>query len=166
MFRSIFIYACLHLTSNVCTKVWILAGSRWGFGSETAAHALRLMVSGLFDRYPKLQIILGHCGEGLPFSLPRIDQRMRHFQHEALWPAKQTMTYYWENNFYVTTAGVQDEGALLDTLRVTDEDRVMFSVDYPFEDDLEIAGWFDRLEMNIETKEKIGYGNARKLLKL
>jgi 2,3-dihydroxybenzoate decarboxylase len=55
---------------------------------------------------------------------------------------------------------------LLDTLRVTDEDRVMFSVDYPFEDDVQIAGWFDRLEMNTETKEKIGYGNARKLLRL
>lgn len=49
---------------------------------------------------------------------------------------------------------------------MTDEDRVMFSVDYPFEDDVKIVGWFDRLEMNTETKEKIGYGNARKLLKL
>lgn len=142
-----------------------LAGSPWGFSSETAAHTLRLMVSGLFDRYPKLQLILGHCGEGLPFFLARIDQRMRHFQ-TPLWEAKKSMGYYWENNFHVTTAGVQDEAALQDTLRVTGEDRVMFSVDYPFEDDVEISGWFDRVELAVETKEKVGFRNARKLLKI
>ena len=158
----IFILGCLRGSTACVRRLWIYRRLALGFSSETAAHALHLMVLGLFDRYPKLQIILDHCGEGLPFFCPRIDQRMRHFQHAVLWPAKQTMTYYW-NNFHVTTAGVQDEGALLDTLRVTDEDRVIFSVDYPLE---EIARWFDRSEMNIETKEKIGYGNARKLLKL
>jgi predicted TIM-barrel fold metal-dependent hydrolase len=141
-----------------------LAGSPWGFSSETSAHVLRLMVAGIFDTYPTLKIILGHCGEGLPFVLPRIDQRIRHFTH--YWPAKQTMTYYWENNFYVTTSGVQDAGALMDTLKRVGEDRVMFSVDYPFEDEVEIGGWFDRLELNGNTKKKIGYQNARNLLKL
>jgi len=142
-----------------------LAGSPWGFGSETAAHALRLMVSGLFDRHPNLKIILGHCGEGIPFVLSRIDQRMRHFQH-TLWPAERTMTEYWEDNFWVTTAGVQSQATLIDTLRVSGEDHVLFSVDYPFEDDLEIAGWFDRLELNSKTKRKIASGNARALMKL
>jgi predicted TIM-barrel fold metal-dependent hydrolase len=140
-----------------------LAGSPWGFSSETAAHVLRLMVSGVFDRYPNLKIILGHCGEGLPFFLPRIDQRMRHITN--YWPAKHSMRYYWENNFYVTTSGVQDSGTLMDTIRSIGEDRVMFSVDYPFEDDVEIGGWFDRLEMSGLTKKRIGYQNARKLLK-
>ena len=141
-----------------------LAGSPWGFSSETSAHVLRLMVAGIFDKYPTLKFILGHCGEGVPFFLPRIDQRMRHFTH--YWPAKQTMTYYWENNFYVTTSGVQNSGTLMDTLRNNGEDRVMFSVDYPFEDDVEIGGWFDRLELSGSTKKKLGYENARKLLKL
>lgn len=76
------------------------------------------------------------------------------------------MTHYWENNFYVTTSGVQDTGTLLETLRAIGEDRVMFSVDYPFEDDVEIGSWFDRLELNGNTKKKIGYENARKLLNL
>lgn len=142
-----------------------LAGSPWGFATETAAHALRLMVSGLFDRYPNLQVILGHCGEGLPFSLARADQRMRHFQ-KSLWVANQTLSYYYKNNFWVTTSGVQDDGALFDTLRVTGADRVMFSVDYPFEDSVEMGSWFDRLEMNEVTKKKIASGNAKKLLKL
>lgn len=141
-----------------------LAGSPWGFSSETAAHVLRLMVSGVFDEFPTLKLILGHCGEGLPFFLPRIDQRMRHFTH--YWAGKQTAQYYWENNFYVTTSGVQDAGTLADTLKWTGEDNVMFSVDYPFEDDVEIASWFDRLEMNGHTKKKMAYANARRILKL
>lgn len=141
-----------------------LAGSPWGFSSETAGHVLRLMVSGIFDEFPTLKIILGHCGEGLPFFLPRIDQRMRHFTH--YWAGKQTAQYYWENNFYVTTSGVQDAGTLADTLKWTGEDRVMFSVDYPFEDDVEISSWFDRLEMNTHTKKKMAYENARRILKL
>ena len=57
-----------------------LAGSPWGFGVETGTHSIRQMVSGLFDRHPNLRIILGHCGEGLPFSLAHIDHRMQHFQ--------------------------------------------------------------------------------------
>ena len=142
-----------------------LAGSPWGFATETAAHALRLMVSRLFDRHPTLQVILGHCGESLPFSLARVDQRMRHFQ-KSLWPARQTMTYYYKTNFWVTTSGVQDDGALFDTLRVTGADRVMFSADYPYEDFLEIGSWFDRVELDDATKEKVASGNAKKLLKL
>jgi gamma-resorcylate decarboxylase len=141
-----------------------LAGSPWGFSSETSAHVLRLMVAGVFDRYPTLKIILGHCGEGIPFFLPRIDQRMRHFI--PYYPAKKTLGEYWEANFWVTTSGVQDSGTLYDTLRGTGEDKVMFSVDYPFEDNVEIGGWFDRLELSTGTKKKLGYQNARKLLKL
>jgi gamma-resorcylate decarboxylase len=141
-----------------------LAASPWGFSSETSAHVLRLMVSGIFDTYPTLKIILGHCGEGLPFVLRRIDQRMRHFV--PYWLAKKTMEEYWEENFWVTTSGVQDDGTLMDTLRSVGEDRVMFSADYPYEDDLEMAAWFDRVELNGRTKRKIGFENARALLKL
>ncbi len=94
------------------------------------------MYSGVFDRYPTLKIILGHCGEMLPFVLNRIDKRVRHFEH--YWPGKHTATHYFENNFYVTTAGVQDSATLADTIRQIGEDRVMFSVDYPYEDNVEI----------------------------
>ncbi|RAL59418.1 hypothetical protein DID88_006792 [Monilinia fructigena] len=132
-----------------------LGASLFGFSSETAAHALRLMVSGTLDRYPSLKIVLGHCGEGLPFFLPRIDHRLRHFRRE-LFNNTLTMEEYWARNFYVTMAGVQDAGTLEDTIKRTGEGRVMFSVDYPFEDTLEIAGWFDRLEMSMSTKTKLG----------
>ena len=89
---------------------------------------------------------------------------MRHFI--PYFAAKKTLGEYWETNFWVTTSGVQDSGTLVETLRATGEDRVMFSVDYPFEDNVEIGGWFDRLELSTRTKQKLGYQNARKLLKL
>jgi predicted TIM-barrel fold metal-dependent hydrolase len=57
----------------------VLADSPWGFGAETALHTLRLILSGLFDRFPRLRIILGHLGEGLPFLLPRVESRLRTF---------------------------------------------------------------------------------------
>ena len=142
-----------------------LAGSPWGFGVETAMHAIRLMVSGLFDQHPKLKIILGHCGEGLPFSLYRIDHRMRHFQPQHI-ACELRLQDYWERNFWITTAGVMSDGAFADTMSACGEDRVLWSVDYPYEDYMELGPWFDGLEMSENTREKVGWLNARQLLKL
>lgn len=142
-----------------------LAGSPWGFGVETATHAVRLMLSGLFDRHPRLKIILGHCGEGLPFSLSRIDARLRHFRGELV-GATETLQTYWERNFWVTTAGVFSESTLADTLRSCGSDRVLFSVDYPYESYEEIGTWFDHLELDASTRAKVGWQNAANLLNL
>ena len=142
-----------------------LGGSPWGFGVETAMHAVRLMVSGLFDRHPGLKILLGHCGEGIPFSLHRIDHRMRHFQPHHF-QCKLKLQQYWEKNFWTTTAGVMNDGTFRDTLRVCGEDRLLWSVDYPYEDYDEIGPWFDNLDMAENTRCKIGWENAIKLLKL
>jgi predicted TIM-barrel fold metal-dependent hydrolase len=67
----------------------VLADSPWGFGAETAAHTLRLILSGLFDRFPRLRIILGHLGEGLPFLLPRVEHRLRHQRWRGVHPRGQ-----------------------------------------------------------------------------
>ncbi|KAM3074279.1 hypothetical protein ACMFMF_006295 [Clarireedia jacksonii] len=142
-----------------------LSASPFGFATETAAHALRLMVSGLFDKYPTLQIILGHCGEGIPFYLPRLQHRLRHFER-GLWPAKKELGEYWEENFWVTTSGVRDVGALMEAVRWSGEERVLWSVDYPFEDTVEMAGWWDRLEVSGRMRRRIGGENARRFLGL
>lgn len=142
-----------------------LAGSPWGFGVETAMHAVRLMISGLFDRHPNLKIILGHCGEGIPFSLHRIDHRIRHFQPQYL-KCKLRLQQYWERNFWITIAGVMDDGGFAYTLTVCGEDRLMWSVDYPYKDYYEIDHWFDCLEIMGDTHDKIGWENARRLLRL
>lgn len=141
------------------------SGSPWGFQVETATHALRLMLSGLFDRHPKLKIILGHCGEGLPFSLHRLDARLRHFRPEQF-AATQSLQTYWAQNFWATTAGVYSENTFNETVHSLGTDRVLFSVDYPYENNQEIGGWFDSLELDPATRAKIGWENAKKLLKL
>lgn len=141
-----------------------LGGSVWGFSTDVAVEAIRLMVSGLFDRHPSLQIVLGHLGEGIPFSLYRMDQRIRHFT--KTWPMQQTLQYYWENNFLLTTSGVQSTSAFWDAMKTTTPDRVMFSADTPFETMPEMAKWFDDLEMNSKTKQAISSGNAVKWYKL
>ncbi|GKZ37614.1 hypothetical protein AbraIFM66950_009263 [Aspergillus brasiliensis] len=142
-----------------------LGGSPWGFGTETATHAIRLMISGLFDKHPNLRIIFGHCGESIPFSINRIDHRLRHFQPHHT-PCKLRLRDYWEKNFYITTAGVMDDGTFFDTLKSCGEDRLLWSVDYPYEDYNEIGSWFDNLDLNTNSKAKIGWENARRLLKL
>lgn len=142
-----------------------LAGSPWGFGLETATHAIRLMASGLFDRHPHLKVILGHCGEGLPFSLYRIDHRIRHFQNGLL-QCKLRMQDYWERNFWVTTSGVFSDGAFTQTLKHCGEDRVLWSADYPYEDYDEIAHWFDTLEISENTRATVGWKNAERLFNL
>ncbi len=76
-----------------------LLGSAWGFGVETATHAMRLMLSGLFDRHPKLTVILGHLGEGLPFTLPRTEHRLRHQRPETHGKHQRRPTEYLRENF-------------------------------------------------------------------
>jgi 2,3-dihydroxybenzoate decarboxylase len=139
-------------------------GSAWAFGAETAIHALRLMGSGLFDRHPKLTIILGHLGEGLPFLIWRCDHRIGKTPRGI--PAKRTMTEYLRNNFYLTTSGHFRTPSLISTITEVGADRVLFSVDYPFEETGDAVSWLDRAEISETDRLKIGSTNAEALFKL
>jgi 2,3-dihydroxybenzoate decarboxylase len=141
-----------------------LTEAPWGFGVETGTHALRLMLSGPFDRFPGLTIILGHLGEGLPFLLPRVEHRLRHTRSEAR--PQRPVTQYLRENFYVTTAGAFRTSALLDTLLEIGADRVLFSVDYPYETPEEQTEWFESVPISEHDRQKIGGANARRLLRL
>ena len=138
-----------------------LVGSAWGYAVETSLHALRLMGSGLFDEYPKLKIILGHLGEGLPFSIWRLDHRI--FRDGRAIPAKMPMAHYLRENFYITTSGNFRTQALTDVILEVGADRVLYSVDYPFEDMTEAATWFDQTAISETDRVKIARGNAEKL---
>ena len=144
-----------------------LVGSAWGFAPETAVHAIRLMMSGLFDRYPNLTVILGHLGEGLTHLLPRTEHRLKK-QHEGigLGTNQRPLTDYLTNNFYVTTSGHFTTSALHNAIEVMGADRVMFSVDYPYEDMHEAAGWFDPLTLDAKVKQDIAFGTARRIFSL
>ncbi|HSU78457.1 MAG TPA: amidohydrolase family protein, partial [Burkholderiales bacterium] len=121
---------------------WLL-GPTWAFAQETAVHALRLMASGLFDRHPRLQIILGHLGEGLPFSIWRADHRNAWTKAPPRYPAKEQLGYYFQRNFHLTTSGNFHTPSLVCAMLEIGADRIMFSTDWPFENVDHAAIWFD-----------------------
>ena len=141
---------------------WFI-GAPWAFAEETALHALRLMGSGLFDRYPKLQIVLGHLGERIPYDLWRLDHRLTMVPNV---PARRTMSDYFRENFHVTTSGHFSTPSLVHAMHSVGTDRLLFAVDYPFEDHEKGAPWFDRVEISDADRHKIGRTNAIKLFKL
>ena len=141
-----------------------LVGPAWGFAVETSIHALRLMGSGLFDEYPKLKVILGHLGEGLPFNIWRVDHCISTVTLGT--KAKLAMAHYLRENFYVTTSGNFRTQALTDVMLEVGADRVLYSVDYPFEDMAEAASWFDQAAISEPDRVKIAYSNAQKLFHL
>ena len=139
-------------------------GSAWAFGAETAMHALRLMASGLFDRHPGLTMILGHLGEGLPYSVWRIDHRLSKSPRGI--PARRTMSEYLRSNVYLTTSGNFRTPTLRNAIAEVGVDRIMFSVDYPFEDTADAVAWFDTAEISEDDRRKIGRENAAALFGL
>jgi len=144
---------------------WLL-GPIWAFGQETAVHALRLMGSGLFDAHPRLQIVLGHLGENLPYALWRIDNANGWVEQRNNYPAKKPMRDYFCANFHITTSGNFHTPALIDAMLVLGADRVMFSVDWPFENVDHAANWFDACPISENDRLKIGRTNAQRLFKL
>lgn len=144
-----------------------LVGSAWAFTYETASHAIRLMLSGLFDEYPNLQIVLGHLGEGLPYILPRLQHRLDEQRDGARGSkAKRRVSYYFANNYWLTTSGHYHTKAFLEAVEQVGEERVLFSVDYPYEQMTAAAQWFDEAQFSNELKVKAGRENANKLFDL
>lgn len=144
---------------------WLL-GPTWGFGQETAVHALRLAGSGLFDQCPTLQIVLGHMGEGLPFSMWRVDHRNAWMQLPPAYPAKRLIADYFRDNFYITTSGNFHTPALVNAIAELGTDRIMFSTDWPFENIDHAATWFDAAPIDEAARQAIGRLNANRLFKL
>jgi predicted TIM-barrel fold metal-dependent hydrolase len=130
------------------------------------AEKLRLMASGLFDAHPRLQIILGHMGENLPFAMWRVDNANAWIENRHSWPAKRRLSDYFRENFYVTTSGNFHTPALLNTMLEIGADRIMFSTDWPFENIDHAAVWFDACPISENDRVKIGRENARRLFRL
>lgn len=141
-----------------------LVGPAYGFGAETALHALRLIGSGLFDRFEKLNIILGHLGEALPFMLFRIDERIE--WSPMGYPAKRKVSEYFRRNFLITTAGNCRTQPFLSSLLEVGASRILFSTDYPFEEIERASQWFDGLPISEDDRQLVGRENATKLFNL
>jgi gamma-resorcylate decarboxylase len=137
-----------------------LLGPTWAFTVETATHCLRLMASGLFDRFPELTIVIGHMGELLPFAVERTEQRLSHIPSVTL---ERGPAQILRENFFITTSGNFHTQSLLGAILQVGADRILFAADYPFERTAEAAGWFDAVPIAAGDREKIGRGNAARL---
>ena len=144
---------------------WML-GPNWAFAAETAVHALRLIGSGLFDECPNLQVVLGHLGEGIPVQLWRIDGRNTWMNEPHRYAAEHGVGHYFRKHFHVTTSGNFHTPSMLNVMSELGAERVMFSVDWPFEDIGQAAVWFDHAEISEADRARIGRNNAMKLFKL
>ncbi len=137
-----------------------LANAAWGFTIDTASQILRMILSGLFEKYPKLKIIVGHQGEGMPFLVDRVDEAVNRG------PKQIAFKEIFCNNFWITTSGHFSTPALTCTLMQMGVERVLFSVDYPFVENAPGTKWMEGVPLSREDREKILNGNARKLLKM
>ena len=142
---------------------WLL-GAAWAFGVETATHALRLMCSGLFDEHPKLQIILGHLGEMLPFAIWRAEHRI--LINPRGITCKKKLSQYFYSNFWITTSGNFRTQALINCILEMGSDRILYSTDYPFESMVECEDWFNSVDIAQEDQLKIGRLNTERLFHL
>jgi predicted TIM-barrel fold metal-dependent hydrolase len=138
-----------------------LRTAAWGFTVETATQGIRLVLSGVFDAYPDVKIILGHMGEGLPFLLWRID-------HALSRPGNRRVSFreQFSQHFYITTSGNFSTPALLCSMMELGVDRILFSVDWPFVQNVPGTKWMNELQLSAEDKTKILSGNAKRLLKM
>ena len=143
-----------------------LFGPTWSFAAETSLHALRLIGSGLFDECPRLQIILGHLGEGLPYYIWRIDNRNNWMKAPHKYAAHKPVTDYFRANFHLTTSGHYSTPALMDAIAEIGVDRVMFSADYPFEDIQEAGHFMDTVPLSESVRADIAFNNAGRILGL
>lgn len=141
----------------------LLSIAGWGWHSETAIHVLRLVLSGALDRHPRLKLIIGHMGEGLPAMFARCDQV---FADEARDRLTRTVTQTITDQVWVTTSGFFSLPPLMALLMTFGADRVLFSVDYPFSPNQKGTEFLNALPLAAVDKIKIAHGNADRLLGL
>jgi predicted TIM-barrel fold metal-dependent hydrolase len=141
---------------------FVLSTAGWGWHSEVGMHALRLILAGVFDRLPTLQIIIGHMGEMIPFMLARIHDRLTPVAKQLLQPVPE----YFLHNFHITTSGFFTDPPLLLAMQVVGADRIMFSVDYPYSANEQGRAFLDHASISPADKEKISHLNAERLLRL
>ncbi|GAW47346.1 amidohydrolase family protein [Photobacterium damselae subsp. piscicida] len=114
-----------------------LEGAIWGFAADCGLHALRMILGGVFDQFPKLKVVLGHLGEGIPWFINRIDNQYDTFVQNAsesprAKKLKRTPKEYFLENFYITSSGMNWELEIMYSLAIVGEDNILFAVDYPF----------------------------------
>jgi len=136
----------------------------WGFQAETGLHAVRLIVSGVFDRFPDLKVVLGHLGEGLPYWMYRLDyMHPVRSSYQARPKLSLKPSEYITRNFAITTSGMNWEPVLRFCIEAVGADNIMFAIDYPYQLTDEAVAFLDKASIPAEDKEKIFSKNAERI---
>jgi 5-carboxyvanillate decarboxylase len=149
-----------------------LTNAMLGFAAETSLHAMRMILSGVFDKFPKVKIILGHLGEAIPFWLWRLDSRFDEelesdpTTREFYKKLKKKPSQYFRDNFYVTTSGMFWEPPLKFVIQVLGSDKVLFAADYPYESSKLATEFIDAASISASDKANVCHRNAERLFKL
>ncbi|KXT15301.1 hypothetical protein AC579_2803 [Pseudocercospora musae] len=152
-------------------KLWAprkwLVGPPLSFAQGVSLHLLGMVTNGVFDRFPKLQVVIGHLGEHLPFDLWRINHWFEDIKKPLGLDCKKTIREYFAQNIYITTSGHFSTPTLEYCIKEIGVDRILFSIDYPFESFEDACNWYDGVTLDGEENvKKIGRENAKKLFKL
>lgn len=159
-------------TGIVFEKLWAdrkwLVGPPLSFAQGVSLHLLGMITNGVFDRHPELQIIIGHNGEHIPFDLWRINHWFEDIKKPLGLAAtcKKTVYEYFAQNIWITTSGHFSTVTLKYCIEQLGPERILFSIDYPFESFEDACQWFDNMQMDEKAKRMIAKDNARKLLKI
>jgi predicted TIM-barrel fold metal-dependent hydrolase len=146
--------------ADTVTEMFAMAA--WGWHIETATHVLRLILGGVFDRFPRLQLIIGHMGEVLPFMLPRLDMTLP----TAITTLQRAPSAYLRENLHYTFSGFNWTSVFLELLFQIGVDRIMFSTDYPYASMSQATTFLDSIPVSPVDRERIAHGNADQLLRL
>jgi hypothetical protein len=140
----------------------ILASSAWGWHIETAVHLLRMILGGAFDRHPKLQVVIGHMGEAVPFMLPRMNRNLS----PQVTKLARPFADYLRQNVHYTFGGFNFAPTFLNLLLEIGVERIMFSVDYPYGSMDEARSFLQHVPVSEADRERIAHGNAERLFGL
>ena len=147
-----------------------LDGAIYGFGVETGLHALRIITAGVFDRFPKLRLILGHMGEALPFWAYRLDYMHRATvksqRYDSVKPLRRQPSEYLRENVYITNSGVAWEPAIKFSQDFLGADRVLYAMDYPYQHAVDEVIALDGMTMSAENKKRFFQTNAETVFKI
>jgi predicted TIM-barrel fold metal-dependent hydrolase len=142
----------------------LLARPGWGFAVDTSIHFLRILFAGVFDAYPKLQFIMGHLGEGLPFAMHRLNDHTHLVAKRR--GLQKTPLEYIRDHLYVAMSGNWYEPAFVCTLLAMGANRILWAIDWPYEANNVGMAFWKKLSLSDSDRAKIAHGNAERLLRL
>jgi len=139
----------------------MFASPGWGWHIETAIHVVRVILGGTFDRFPDLQLVIGHLGEGLMSMFQRLDSMT-----PAMTKLKKPVTSYLRENVHYTFSGFNFPATFLDLLLEVGVDRIMFSADHPYQSMAQAKAFLEQIPVSAADREHIAHGNAERLFGL